>query len=749
MSRVSPLLSTFNGGEWSPSLYGRTDLARYANACKRMENFIPLVQGAATRRPGTRFITRTKSDGVVRLIAFEFSVLQAYVIEAGDGYFRFYMNGGQIESSPGVPYEIATPYSASQLDQLKWAQSADVLYLCHPELQPRKLTRTGHTNWTITALETADGPYLEPNVDGAKTLQPSATSGTIVIDASGFPPFVAGDVGRVVRIQHSSTWGWARITAINSSSQVAATVGGAFGGTGATSDWRMGAWSSDQGWPSCVTFHEERLVFAGSTAKPQTLWFSKSGDFETYSPSESDGTVEDDAAITVTIADDRVNAIRWLSSGAELAIGTVGGEFTAAASNLNEAITPANITVRRESTIGSADAMPLRVGASVLYIQRARRRLMEFAYSIESDGHVSTELSILARHLVRPGLREIAWQQEPWSTVWACLEDGGLIGVTYLPEQQVSGWHRHTPGGRDVRVLSLATIPDSDRDELWLVVERTVDNAIHRAVELLQPDFAPIDASDKDDAFFVDCGLTYDGAVDATLTLSAITGNDVTFTADSAVFDAGDVGREIRYRTRIDGIARTARAVVTSYVSATVVHGRIISPFPSLGPIPENVWRLTATTILGLDHLEGETVQILADGATHADKAVIDGNVALDRPAAVAQVGLGYRSILETMSIEAGALEGTAQSKNKRINRAAVRLLDTLGCRVGRDLALDEVLFRSGADPMDEGPLLFAGAKVVDFPAGWDREATVVVAQDLPLPCTVTAIVPTLTTYDG
>jgi hypothetical protein len=749
MSRVSPLLSTFNGGEWSPSLYGRTDLARYANACKRMENFIPLVQGAATRRPGTRFITRTKNDGVVRLIPFEFSILQAYVIEAGDGYFRFYMDGGRIESSPGVPYEIATPYAAGQLDQLKWAQSADVLYLCHPALQPRKLTRTGHTDWTLTALDAADGPYLEPNTDGAKTLQPSGTGGAIVIDAAGFSPFTASDVGRPVRIRHGSTWGWARIAAINSASQVAATVGGGFGATSASADWRLGAWSGDQGWPACVTFHEERLVFAGSTAQPQTLWFSKSGDFETYSPTEPDGTVEDDAAITVTIADDRVNAIRWLSSGTELAIGTVGGEFTAAASNLNEAITPANITVRRESTIGSADAMPLRVGASVLYIQRAKKRLMEFAYSIQSDGHVSTELSILARHLVRPGLKEVAWQQEPWSVVWACLDDGVLVGMTYLPEQQVTGWHRHAPGGSDVRVLSLATIPDADQDQLWLAVERTVDGAIHRAVELLQPDFAPLDAADKDSAFFVDCGLTYDGAVAATLTASALSGDDVTFTASTAVFAPGDVGREIRYRYRSDGGARTARATVTGYVSATEVHGRVIVAFPSAGPIPAGAWRLTATTILGLDHLEGEMVQILADGATHADKAVTGGNVALDRPAAVAQVGLGYRSLIETMSIEAGAVEGTAQSKQKRVNRAAVRLLDTLGCRVGRDTALDEVLFRSSADPMDEGPPLFAGAKVVDFPAGWDREATVVVAQDLPLPCTVTAIVPTLTTNDG
>ena len=749
MSRVSPLLATFNGGEWSPQLYGRTDLARYGNACKRLENFIPLVQGAATRRPGTRFVAATKDDGIVRLIPFEFSIAQAYAIEAGAGYLRFYKDDGRIETAPGVPYEIATPYGAEHLDGLKWTQSADVLYLCHPAVQPQKLTRTGHTNWTLTPLETQDGPYRDVNADAAKTLSPSATTGTVSVTASGFAPFVAGDVGRPLRIRHGATWGWARITGFSSASQVTADVKSAFGGTSTSADWRLGAWSGADGWPTCVTFHEERLVLAGSLADPQTLWFSASGDFETFAPSQADGTVEDDSAITVTIADDRVNAIRWLSSGKEFAIGTVGGEFTAAASSLNEAITPSNITVRRESTIGSADAMPVRIGQAVLYVQRARRKLMEFGYSIQSDGHVSTELSILARHLLSAGIKEIAWQQEPYAVVWACLEDGGLIGLTYLPEQQVTGWHRHGLGGTDVRAVSLAVIPGVGQDELWLAVERTIDGATRRFVEVLQPAFSPADGSDTDGIFFVDCGLTFDGAVAAALTPAATSGPDVLFAADAVVFAAGDVGREIRYRYRSADGSRLARATIAAYVDGTQVRARVIAPFPDTLAIPAGAWRLTATTVSGLDHLEGEAVQILADGATHADKTVTGGEIALDRPAAVAHVGLPYSSLIETLSLEAGSLDGTAQSKQKRINRATVRLLDTLGCRVGRDRTLDEVLFRSSADPMDEGPPLFTGDKTVEFPAGWEREMTVVVLQDLPLPCTVTAIVPRLTTNDG
>ena len=751
MTRVSPLLATFNGGEWSPHLYGRTDLSRYANACKRLENFIPLVQGAATRRPGTRFVAPTKSDGVVRLIPFEFSITQAYVIEAGAGYFRFYKDGGRIETAPGVPYEIATPYGAQHLDGLKWAQSADVLYLCHPALQPRKLTRTGHTSWTLTPLQTEDGPYLEVNADAAKTLAPSAASGSITITAAGFSPFVAADVGRPLRIKHGATWGWARITGIVSAAQVTADVGGAFAGTSASSDWRLGAWSGDattgNGWPTCVTFHEERLVLAGSVGNPQTLWFSASGEFERFAPSEADGTVLDDAAITVTIADDRVNAIRWLSSGKELAIGTVGGEFTAAASSLNEAITPSNITVRRESTIGSADSMPVRIGQAVLYIQRARRRVMEFGYSIQSDGHVSTELSILARHVVQAGVREIVWQQEPYAVLWGCTEDGALIGLTYLPEQQVSGWHRHALGGRDVRVLSLAVIAGASQDELWLAVERTINGVTRRTVETLQPAFEPTDGSDREGIFFVDCGLTLDSPGPCVLTPFNVSSFGAAFAAASPVFGAGDVGREIRFRYRQNGVSRLARVEILAVISATEVQTRTIAAFP-IAVVPAGAWRMTVTAVSGLDHLEGEAVQILADGATHPDRTVASGQVAFDRKVATAHIGLPYRSLIETLSLESGALDGTALTKEKRINRAAVRLLNTLGCRVGREPVLDEVLFRSGADPMDEGPPLFTGDKVVEFPAGWDRETTVVVAQDLPLPCTVTAIVPRLTTND-
>jgi hypothetical protein len=162
MARVTPIITNTNGGEWSPTLFGRVDIAKYPNSFRTVRNFIPLVQGPSTRRPGFHFVTAAKSSGPAHLIPFEFSTVQAYVIEAGDQYFRFYKDRGQILSG-GSPYEIASPYAVADVFDLKWAQSADVLYLTHPSYAPRKLSRTGHTSWTLSEIDFLDGPYLEQN----------------------------------------------------------------------------------------------------------------------------------------------------------------------------------------------------------------------------------------------------------------------------------------------------------------------------------------------------------------------------------------------------------------------------------------------------------------------------------------------------------------------------------------------------------------------------------------------------------
>ena len=816
MPRVAPVFTTFNAGEWSPELYGRIDLAKYPNACRTLQNMIPLPQGAATRRPGTRFVAEAKLGGRVRLIPFRFSSDQSYAIEAGAGYFRFYAGTGRIEEPVGTPIEIATPYAADDLPLLQWAQSADVLFLVHPAYAPRKLSRLSHTSWTLETLVFKDGPYLDLNTVSTLTIAPSAVTGTGITLTASASLFVPAHVGSIWRIEenaghlnygdweptknysagqkvkfadrvyetaaggtsgtapplhaegtesdqgtHTSgaSWtflhaghGWVRVTGYTSATVVTADVVSRLPGTGATRKWREGAWSLHRGFPSAIGFYEDRLFFAHSAHQPQTIWASASGAYDRFSPTDNGPTVLDDTAITATIADNEVNAIRWLAPGKVMTIGTEGGEFTAQASNLNEALTPANITVRAQSNIGCAALPPVRIGGATLFVQRARRKLYELAYRFESDSYGAPEMSILSGHLLRAGITALEFQRQPWSVLWAARDDGMLLGFTYLREQDVIAWHRHPLGGIDARVLSLAAIPADDHDRLWLAVERRCGLGATTSIEFLEGAFWSDTLSDQDRAFFVDSGLSFDGWNDdpnCTVTLQGgapwTPGATKTLTAiDHGPFQASDAGRIFRLGAPGSSVALK----VIGYTSADQVTVQLLDIVPpTLQQQATMHWARTVVQIAGLNHLEGETVRILADGATHPDRVVTAGSVALDRPAAIVHAGLAYESRLETLDLEAGAADGTAIGKSKRIHRATVRLFASLGCRIGfDDTHLEELSFRGSGDAMDRPPPLFTGDRSVAFPKSWDGEARVLVVQSQALPLTVAAIAPHLTT---
>jgi hypothetical protein len=402
--------------------------------------------------------------------------------------------------------------------------------------------------------------------------------------------------------------------------------------------------------------------------------------------------------------------------------------------------------------------MPLRIGNGILFIQRAARKIFEMAYRLDTDSFAAPEMTLLAQHLTRAGVKEIVWQAQPWSTVWAVGEDGSLAGLTYLREQDVVGWHRHSLGGTEPRALSAAAVPSAEQDRLWLAVERTIGGTAKRYIEFLEDEFWPEDFAAKERAFFVDCGLSYDGwnhEPAATLALQGgppwSPGQSKTLVADGhAPFVPGDVGRVFRFRRGTGAEAALSVLVQTVQDSATALVTLLDEVPAERQGQPTAEWGATATTVAGLGHLEGETVQILADGATHPDRTVIDGIVSLDRPASAIHVGLRYVSRLETLDLDAGAADGTAMGKPRRIHRAVVRLFGSLGAEIGYSEAfLEEVPFRSASTPMDVGPPLFTGDRVIEFPKGWDREARILVRQAQPLPLAVVAIAPRLVTNDG
>ena len=283
MARVAVQLTNFTGGELSPRLDGRNDLQKYSTGCKTLENMIIFPHGSAARRSGTQFVAEVKdSTKETRLIPFEFSTTQTYILEFGNQYIRFYKDDGQILSS-GSPYEISSPYLEAELFDIKFAQSADVMYICHPNHAARKLARTGHTSWSLTEVEFIEGPFLDTNITTTtftssdhtpgtgRTITASSTTG--INDGQGF---LTTDVGRQIKV-HS---GWGVITARNSTTQVTVTIEEDFGTSNVVTNWSLGSFSDTTGHPSCVTFFEQRLVFAATLSQPQTIFFSKSGDYE-------------------------------------------------------------------------------------------------------------------------------------------------------------------------------------------------------------------------------------------------------------------------------------------------------------------------------------------------------------------------------------------------------------------------------------------------------------------------------------
>jgi hypothetical protein len=465
--------------------------------------------------------------------------------------------------------------------------------------------------------------------------------------------------------------GYAKITGVTDTTNATIEILTTLSASTATEAWRLGAFSDTTGHPSCVTFFEQRLVFAGTTNQPQTIFFSKSGDYENMDANYG-GTVADDDAIIYTIASNQVNAIRFMTATRTLIIGTAGGEFTVSGGGTDSAITPTNILIKKQSNHGAANVDAISVGNATLFLQRAKRKIRELAYNFDVDGYIAPDMTILAEHVTEGGITQMAYQQEPNQIIYAVRGDGELVGLTYQREQQVTAWHRHIFGGAfgsgKAVCESVAVIPTDDTEyEVYVIIKRTINGATKRYIEVLNNfDFTTTDNTTFN---FLDSQLSYSGG--------------------------------------------------------------------------------STTTLSGLSHLEGQTVSILADGATHPDKTVSSGSITLDRAVTKAKVGLSYDSILQTMRLDAGSQNGTSQAKTKRIFEITIRLYESVGVEVGESLSnMERIPFRTSADPMDQGIPPFTGDKAVEFRGNYDTDGFIFVRQTQPLPLTILSLYPELQTND-
>lgn len=759
MARASDIQHAFNAGELSTLMLGRQDIQKYAAGLYVCLNAIPLVQGAWTRRPGTAFLHQTKfHDKTSQLISFQYSVTQTYVLEFGEQYIRFFTNHGiltqtpqnitaitkasvavvtysgsdtyangdrvyitgvlgmtqvnnrefivanvntgsntfEIQDSNGTDvnstaydtytsagtvaeiFEVPTAFTAAEALEVHVTQSADTLFVFHPDYPPQKLVRVSALSWTISDLAFVDGPYDSLNTT-ATTLSPSAATGTVTVTASAVTGinsnqgFKSTDVGRLIRMQEGSTWGYCEVLTFGSTVSVTASVINTLTNTNAKVNWRLGTYSDTTGFPTCGTFHEDRLFMAGAAIYPQRLDGSKSGIYTDFSPSSTAGVVADDNAIAYTLNSDDVNEIMWLKSTTKgLVAGTARGEWPIRASTDTAALTPTDISGKPATHYGSASLQPVLAGEAVLFIERAGRKLRELSYVFQIDGFKAPDLSVLAEHITRPSITTMARQSQPQSIVWLVRADGVLLGFTYERDQDVVAWHRHELGGHsdaaglDVPVVeSVAVIPSPDadaHDELYVVVQRYINGGIKRYVEYMSTIWQVGDL--QEDAFYNDCGWLQTDA-------------------------------------------------------------------------------LGSTTVTGLWHLEGETVGIYADGAKLPEQVVTNGKITLTNAAVTKAVGYWYNSDGQTMPIEGGSQDGSAQGKIKRIHRLGLWLSDTLGLKIGPDAdTLTELIVRTWGDPYGATTALFTGVVRERFEGDTDKLGQVYWRADGPFPANVLAVMP-------
>lgn len=836
MSKVSPLVNNFSGGEWGPLASARVDLERHKTSMETCLNYIPVLQGGLTRRPGTKYVTTAKSSAYnIQLVPFIFAKDDAYVIEVNLSAFRFYKNNAQVLLS-GSAYEVSHTYTSAQIPYLKFCQSNDILYIFHPDVAPQKLIRVTDTAWSLQLLTFVDGPYLPiqrfayttnsaesirhslqntaltgnipivcngtgvsncTNLGGRIKITTGATyhgfrNGTRVLvsgvtgctEANGvwtiesqddgyvvlagstftnayiaggnifFAPFTSADVGRFVRISDTSVWKICKIISFTSEASVTVTADSDFTSTGNKPIYSLPAYSSYLGFPSAGCFHEDRLFLFGPG---QLITGSRTGDYENFSPANSAGTIVSSNALLFNLNSNDTNNAQWIVSDEKgLLAGTDANEWLIKSASTTEAISPTSINAKKVTSFGSKNISPVQAGKAVIFAQNSGRKVREFNYFYDVDGFRCTDMTQLAHHIGESGIIQMALQKQPYSLVWGVRADGTLACLTY--ERDVDGlkvaWHRHKLGGTqnsisaECDVLSIAVIPSTDgtHDELWLAVRRLINGVNTISIEYMTNFFDS--EIEQEDAFFVDCGLTYDSP----LTVTGITAaNPPVVTIAAHGMSNGDKVRfdEILGMTQLNGnIYKIANKTANTF-ELTTFDGININASAYTAYFSGGECRKLVTTISGLTHLNGQTVQILGDGAALADAVVSAGTVTLSEASAVVQIGLGYNSDGKLPRLEAGSRDGTSLGKTRRTHRVGFMFDRSIGLKFGTSFTdMADMEFQDANNQLNQAPALFSGIKSEEFTSDSDFENQICFRQSRPYPSTILAVMPQMVTED-
>lgn len=674
--------------------------------------------------------------------------------------------------------KVTTPYAAEDLALLKYSQSGDIMTLTHPDYPIYNLRRNSEENWTLepVVVGTDIGPPTSgltgTKSDKGKTAysykitsisdsgQESVASEPILISLAGNWSATQGNndltwdkVDGAVRYRiYAADPVTGRESTIPPGSlhgYIGETTGTEFADTNILPDFDRTPPEHDDPFedennPACSAYFQQRKVYAGGNTFPETFWMSQTGFFDNFDASIP---TKDDDSIEGTLASREINAIKQMvPMPGGLIMFTSGSAFQVSAGSQNDAVTPSALVATPQGYNGAADIEPIPIDYNILYVQSRGSIVRALSYNFYTNIYSGVDLSIFSNHFF-VGYQILDWcyAEEPHKVVWAVRDDGRLLSLTYLAEQKISGWALHSTKGI---YESCCSVQEGGENVVYFIVKRYIDGAWVRYIERMAERQFPYGS---EDAWCVDCGLARELTYpDATLSASASTGSGVVFTADSAVFSSGDVGKILRVGGGI--------ATITAYTDSTHLVGTFTRDMTDVIPEdPENTpleaesgeWTLDSkvTEVTGLDHIEGETVSALIDGNTAMGLTVTDGAVTLPVAGSKIIVGLPYKCQLKSLPLDTG--EPTVQGKRKKVAALTIRASETRGLTVGPDFdTLSEFKQRTFQDmgqPID----LYDGDMRIVMPPNWTEPGQYCVEQSYPLPATVLAFIPEIVLGDS
>lgn len=658
-------------------------------------------------------------------------------------------------------YEIPTPFVMADLADLHYVQSADIITIVHPNYAPRELRRYGATNWQITTAS-FNPTLLAPT--GVVATQAGSTAvkytyryvvtaiaDDLISESEKSTEVSIGsnllETGCTVTITWSPVVGAARYN-------VYKLQGGIYGYIGATSSLSIiddnispdmsvtppivnNDFVSAGNYPGAVSYYEQRRCFAGTINDPQKIWMTKSG---TESNMSYSLPTRDDDRIEFRVAAREANTIRHIVPLTQLVLLTSSAEWRITSVN-SDALTPSSISVRPQSYVGANNVQPVIINNTMLYGAARGGHVRELGYSWQSQGFITNDLCLRSAHLFdNENIVDMAYSKAPQPLIWMVSSSGKLLGLTYVPEQQIAAWHQHETDGT---FETCTVVAEGDEDVLYVVVKRTINGVTKRYVERLESRHY----DDPVDAFFVDCGLTYDGrnTSSTTMTISGGTtwspAETLTITSSTAKFvypGSSDYGDVIQI-TDTDGTEYRLTIVGTS--SSTVATARTDKTIPvGLRNSARTNWSFERYIISGLGHLEGKVVNILGDAAVHPQRTVVGGAVTLDRPLAVINIGLPITADAQTMPASMQIDNGMAQGRYKNINKAWLRVFQSSGIFIGPDVNNLKESKQRTTEPYGSPPGLKSQEIMVMTTPSWTDSGQVYIRQVDPLPLTVVGL---------